>query len=111
MSKDTPKKQEYVHPQYAEMAAKHGSENIVEVTLKDKRGNEITVLQKNPDLKATSDFVVWNDKDWAKSIQLLNNRCLLTNKEEVYANEQWYIASATAIASRIEMGSYDIKNG
>lgn len=88
-----------------------GEDKIKLAILKDADGNDVLeCIVRVPDRKALSEFEKWIDKSPDKAKDILINTCLLTNKEEVKADDDLYFSAFDAISKLLPIRTSTIKN-
>jgi len=70
----------------------------------------LSVVVRAPGRKEASEFEKWIDKNPDKAKEILVNTCLLTNKDEVKANEFLFFGAADAIMNLLQVPKAIIKN-
>lgn len=68
------------------------------------------VVVRVPDRKVMSEFEKWLDKNPDKAKEIMINACLLSNKDEVKADDGLFFGCADAIAQLMPIRTAIIKN-
>jgi hypothetical protein len=91
---------------------RYGDNKVKLATIpRDDDGNEtMDVIVRVPGRKELSEFEKWIDKNPDKAKEILINSCLLTNKDEVKANEDLFLGAFDAIAKLLPIKTAVIKN-
>lgn len=78
---------------------------------KDDDGNEfLDIIVIVPDRKVIAQFEKWVDHDPNKAKEILINSCVLTNKEEVKADDGLFLGAFDAITQLLPVRKAIIKN-
>lgn len=78
---------------------------------KDEDGNDfLTVVVRVPDRKTVSEFEKWIDKNPDKAKEIMVNSCVLSNKDEVKADDGLFFGAFDAVVKLMPVRTAIIKN-
>lgn len=91
---------------------RYGQNKVKLVTLfhDEERAQSMEVVARVPDRRTLADINKWLDKDPSKAMDIAVKACLLTQKELVVADDDWYQSACTAIVRMIPSREAEIKN-
>ena len=90
---------------------KYGENNIKLIELyKADAEDPLICYARVPDRLITSQYWTWIDKNMKKAGEVIIKNCLLTNKEVVLADDEYFNTAALNLSGLIQVGRVVIKN-
>ncbi len=91
---------------------KYGEKRVKEIEIRSEDGSNVIdgVLILVPDRAAYSGYLTFIDKSVERANNNLLNACLLTHKDEIKKDDELFMATVSAIASLIKIGTFSLKN-
>ncbi|WP_152541901.1 hypothetical protein [Saccharicrinis fermentans] len=81
-----------------------------ELPINEDRTQFLAVIGRVPDRKTVGEFEKWMDKDPNKSKEILINACLLTEKEQVKADDFLFYGAFDFLTTLLPVAKSNIKN-
>ncbi|MBY0244939.1 MAG: hypothetical protein K2Q03_05740 [Sphingobacteriaceae bacterium] len=94
-----------------ELGAEVGADNVKKFTLSNEDGSKVLddVLIVVPDKEAYCNYLTWVDKSMLRANTALIRACVKSHVDEINADDELFLAAASAAASLIKVGTFKLK--
>jgi hypothetical protein len=94
-----------------ELKKKHGEKNLrrVELPLDDNGDEALEVIVAVPDRRTMAQYLKYQNVNPGKAQEILVKNCLLTDKDEVLADDALFLTCVSALAELIPVRENKIK--